>query len=84
MNKNKTSNESMADLLGSYNGHVCLRFHHIAIGLHLANQKTKLNNDEQSLIRRLETKVLHRLELDPLGRDIEGIPEEKSLFIISN
>jgi hypothetical protein len=27
--------------------------------------------DDQSLIRRLETNILHRLELEPLGRDIE-------------
>jgi hypothetical protein len=38
--------------------------------------------DDQSLIRRLETNILHRLELEPLGRDIERIPEENSLLKI--
>jgi hypothetical protein len=32
--------------------------------------------DEQPLIRRPETKVLHKMELEPIGTDIEGIPEE--------
>jgi len=31
--------------------------------------------DEQPHIRRPKIKVLHRMELQPIGRDIQGIPE---------
>ena len=38
----------------------------------IAHMLLLLIPDEQSLIRRLETKILHRLELEPLGSNVKG------------